>query len=293
MIFGELNSIITIAERFFRLWKRQKTKAVTSVARRFVELFEAHGVHRNQIPRFFGHDITLVDLADDAALLLKLTEPVLDAACSLFAVRRGWLDGTGEQPYVRHDFYKSPQDFGRFIEGLRSANPDAQIDGYVIVPEDIASEDQAALVLEETIGSIGDTPIYRYHVCDDWVFSYWKSRAYLTACVAIAWKRDVFIKGKFAVRRDVSTLTGNQCLVGPILTRLALEGRRWYAEDLALLPEKYLEGLDPEQNEFGLISALRLWLQLDNEGWMDTGLGKNVRPAFEAELAKCDSIGHN
>jgi hypothetical protein len=114
----------------------------------------------------------------------------------------------------------------------------------------------------------------------------------LTACVSIAWKKSVFIKGRYAGQRELSILTGKQTLPGPIVSRLASSGRRWYAEDLALLPEQYLQTLNPEQNSFGVISALRLWLHLDDNGWMDTGLGKEVRSAFEAELEKYEPIEH-
>jgi hypothetical protein len=290
MIFSEVNSVIAILERVTNAWKKRKTRTATSVPHRFVELFEAHGVHRNQIPRFFGHDVTLSDLADDTSLLKKLTEPILEAACSLFAVRREWIDGAGEYPYARHDFYKSPQNFGQFIDELKTANSNSQLSGYLIVPEDVKPEDQAALILEEVIGAVGDTAIYRYHVCDDWVFSYWKSRAFLTACVAVAWKKNVLVKGRFASRHELSTLTGTQVLPGPVLGQVVLRGRRWYAEDLALLPDQYLKGVYPEQNGFGVSSALRLWLQLEGEGWMDTGLQKEVRPAFEAELAKYGAL---
>lgn len=284
MLFGEINSVITILDRVTSFWKKRNTRAVTSIPRRFVELFESHGVRRNQISRFFGHDLTLSDLADDSSLLVKLTEPVLDAACALFGVRREWLDGEGKESYTRHDFYKSPQEFQRFIEELKAARPQAQLTGYLVAPKKPAPGDQAFLILAEPIAALGDEMIYRYHVCDTWVFGYWKSRAYLTACVAIAWKNHVHVVGRYADRRELSVLTGSENLPGTVLKRLASRGPRWYAEDIALRPDLYLRGLDPEIDGFGLASALRLWLQLDGEGWMDTGIQPMVRPAFEAEL---------
>lgn len=290
MIFGEVNSVLTILEKITNLWKKRKTETVTSVSSRFIELFEAHGVKRNQIPRFFGHDITLNDLTDDLKLLVKLTEPTLDAACSLFAVRREWLDGTGEEPYVRHDFYKSPKNFEQFIDELKKSTQHVELGGYLVVPEDFTHIEQSALILEEAIGTIGNDVIYRYHCCDDWVFAYWKSRAYLTACVAIAWKKDVFIKGRYASRRELYLLTSKQILPGRTIRLVASRARRWYAEDLALQPDQYLRGIDAEQNAFGAISGLRLWLQLEEEGWMDTGLQKDVRSTFEAALSKYESI---
>jgi hypothetical protein len=289
-MFGELNSAIAIFERVSTALKKRKAKPVTSVSQRFVELFEAHGVRRNQIPRVFGHNLALSDLVDDTGLLAKLTEPVLDAACSLFGIRREWFDGAGEEPYARHDFYKSQQDFQRFIERLKAENPDAELTGYLVVAEETAPQDPAFLILAEAIATPGDTTIYRYHVCDTWIFGYWKSRAYLTACVAIAWKNKVHVTGRYADRRELSILADSANLPGPVLERLASTGRRWYAEDLALRPDLYLRGVDPEIEGYGVSSALHMWLQLDDEGWMDTGLKQKVRPAFEAELGTCRAI---
>lgn len=290
MTVGEINIAITLLGRFGGMLstalKRRKAKLVMSVAQRFVHLFEAHGVRRNQIPRVLSYNLALGDLVDDMSLLAKLTEPVLDAACSLFGVRREWLDGAGQEPYVRNAFYKHPKDFQCFIEELRSARPDAELTGYLILPEDPAPGDEAFLILAEAITSLGDATVYRYHVCDTWIYNYWRSRAYLTACVAIAWKNDVYITGRYANKRELSILTGSENLPGPVLDRLATGGQSWYAEDLALHPDLYLQGVDPETDSFGLTSALRLWLNLDEDGWMDIGINsqETVRPAFEAKL---------
>jgi hypothetical protein len=43
-----------------------------SVVSRFVRLFETHGVHRNQIPRFLGVGLSVRDVQDDASLIDKL-----------------------------------------------------------------------------------------------------------------------------------------------------------------------------------------------------------------------------
>jgi len=290
MVFGEINSMIAVIERGVNVFKRWKTRPVTTVSQRFVELFEAHGVRRNQIPRVFGHDLALSDLVDNASLFAKLTEPVLDSACTLFGVRREWLDTAEEEPYAPHSFYKYPSDFQCFIEKLKDAHPETQLSGYLVVADKAVPQDQAFLILAEPIALLGDTTIYRYHVCDTWIFGYWKSRAYLAACVAIAWKHGVHITGRCADRRAMSILADSRHLPGLVLEQLASSGRRWYAEDLLLQPDVYLRGVDPETDDFGVASALSLWLQLDDEGWMDTGLRKNVRSAFESALKAYQAI---
>ena len=85
-----LKALDQLAKRY-RAWRNPP------VASRFIRLFESHGIHRNQISRFIGHDLTLKDVQDDASLLAKIDEPLLEAVCERFAVRREWLDGAEPQ----------------------------------------------------------------------------------------------------------------------------------------------------------------------------------------------------
>src|SRR5690606_7370308 len=102
-----------------KLWEKLKgAKPSSSVASRFIQVFEEHGVHRNQIPRFFGHGLALADLQDEQTLLSKLTEEMLDAACERFTIRREWLDGASDQIHPTHDFYKMPGQFAVFVDEL-------------------------------------------------------------------------------------------------------------------------------------------------------------------------------
>ena len=65
-------------------------------------------------------------------------------------------------------------------------------------------------------------------------------------------------------------------------------GKLWYPEDMALKPEDYLSGVDPELNGFGVESALKLWLKLEEYEYMDTGLSmyprESIRASFEQAL---------
>lgn len=114
MVFSEINSALSLwgkLKELYRSWKHPKAPPAESVTARFVRLFETHGVHRNQIPRFFGHNLTLKDVQDDASLIAKLDEEMLADACTRFAVRREWLDGSEKKVHPEHDFYKHPEEF--------------------------------------------------------------------------------------------------------------------------------------------------------------------------------------
>jgi hypothetical protein len=287
-VFDQIEAFFALTDRIKR-WRRSKTALTDeSVASRFIRLFESHGVHRNQIPRFFDHGLRLADVKDASVLLPRLDEPMLDDACRLFAVRREWLDGAEKRIYPCHDFYKRPDQFASFVDGIASENPQGDIDGLLIVPEPPGHEPEALLIIEESVGFVGDKAIRRFHLCNNWSFAYWKARAYLTACVAIAWKRDIHIRGIYSPAKELSKIVEGESLLGWQGEGLqAIHGKRWDAEDMALKPEVYLRGIDPERQRYGLRAALELWLDLDGQGLMDTGLDvSGVRERFIAERKK-------
>jgi hypothetical protein len=288
-MFSEIESFFNLIGKAFRLFSK-KPKQPESVATRFVRLFELHGVHRNQIPRFFGHGITVADIKDDDTLLPKLTEEILDAAVELFAVRREWLDGTETKIYPLHDFYKKPEAFGPFLDEIKSKNPDDQLNGVVYAPKEKSLNGEALIILEEFIGSIGNKPISRFHLCNNWYFDYWKSRAYLTACIAIAWRKDVYLRGDIAPAKEIAKFAyGEAFLELDEFGSLRLGRGKWYPEDMLLDPEAYLDGIDPELDNFGIRAGLAHWLELDKEGYMkiDLSASQDARNRFQQVLDNC------
>jgi hypothetical protein len=285
-VIDQLVAAVDLFDRMKDRYRKWKNPPQESVPSRFVRLFEAHGVHRNQIPRFFGHGIKLSDLHSDDSLLLKLDESMLEDACERFAVRRTWLDGADPQVYPHHDFYKYPSDFARFITNLRADNPDGELSGILVSPSQQALNGQAVLVLQEYIGELGEKPIYRNHLCTGWVFEYWKSRAYLTTCISLAWKEGIYTHGRVATPETISGYADGYLLLDTEeFDRLDRSG--WHPEDMALDPAVFLDELDFEKDNYGVRAGLKLWLDLQQEGFMDLGQqSSDARLKFEAELEK-------
>ena len=82
----------------FSLWDRFKNRlipspVVTNTAQRFIRLFEAHGISRAQIPRFFGHNLTIHQVEDETELSKILDTNLLEAVATLFGIRLEWLEG--------------------------------------------------------------------------------------------------------------------------------------------------------------------------------------------------------
>lgn len=265
-----------------RSFKARKAADQQVVARRFVQLFEMHGVSRNQIPRFFDNSLTLATVQDDAKLLEFLTSERLESAAKLFDVRLDWLEGATDEIYKdKGDFYKHPANLAKFVDELLARSDDVY--GLLLVGDinrkgkDTACD--AFLVIAEGVGYLGDKTIYRYHVCDAWVFSYWKCRAYLTACIAIAWKKGLYIHGKYVSAKALEGVEEKTTL--PVLE--TIQGERWDPEYMAIDPELFLDGL--AEGEVGKVAALELWLELDAKGWMNYGFGTH-REKFEEAMSK-------
>lgn len=140
------------------------------------------------------------------------------------------------------------------------------------------------LVLEESIGFVGDKAIHRFHLCELHSFSYWKTRAYLTACIAYAWERDFYIHGGQLETKQIYPLLEGEAFieVSEFGGGIARQGRRWDPEYMALDPEVYLRDIDEGQT--GKVLALEKWLELESEGCMRCGLGDPRRAAFEQKL---------
>lgn len=257
-------------------FKKSKTPlAIDSpeaVAERFVNLFEAHGVHRNQILQFFDKNLTLKSLSSSHALSEVLTEDMLEKACSIFNVRREWLDGVDGYIYETLNFYKNPQKFENFLIKLIDDSGVGSLGGILVTPNnpDITEYPVSMLVIAQKIKNIGNKEIYRHYICDFWPHTYWKSRVYLTACIAIAWKYNICIFGKEIDGSRIHLYQDEEIFLPKNIYEF--DGCQQYCEDMALFPEKLLEEVDPEKNNFGHISAIELWLKLSHEGYMDIGM---------------------
>ena len=280
--FKKLNSLIR------SLLKRKDSLNSETVSARFVRLFESHGVHRNQIPRFFGHDLLVADIKDDDALLPKLTDDMLDDVCELFAVKREWLDCAQSTVYEVHDFYRHVDEFSNLLDRLEANNPDGSIDGRLYAPLEKCNDAGALIVLDETIGFVGDKSISRYHLCGNWRFDYWKSRVYLAACVGIAWKRNIYIDGVKLSMGAISQYEFGEKLLGECGEGLVvMRGERWHPEDMLDTPDVFLHGIEPEDNNHGVKCGLERWLELCSQGYMDAGNDvAKAKSSFELALSR-------
>jgi hypothetical protein len=289
--------ISTSVKKLLDLLKRKPTndkQNVGVVASRFIQLFEKHGVHRNQIPQFFGYGLELPDFADHEKLLAKLTPTTLQAACELFAVRLKWLLGVDDIIYETHDFYKQPEAYAEFIAQLTTDN-EHRILAKLVLSSDSSREEDALLVLEEEIDFMNNESGFRYHLCDGWVNKYWKCKPCLTACIAMTLKQNVHIRG-WKTSSKIEAFCQGKGFINDLyelppafeydwLLRRSIKD--WHPDNWIYDPVDFLEGIDAEINNFGKTSAIREWLKYFDKGYMETGYPReNARAKFALELEK-------
>ncbi|WP_031435057.1 hypothetical protein [Methylomarinum vadi] len=226
-MFGlsDINAVLSIWDRIKKgTADDQAIQASDTVASRFVRLFEKHDIHRNQIPRFFGHGLTLDSVSSNEKLIAQLSPEILHAAAELFAIRLEWLEGADDQLYDTQNFYKYPEGYGEFLKELKSKG-DHRLMIKLVLTDYGYRDENALLVIEEEIANLGDETIVRYYLCSGWSHKYYKCRADLAACIAMTlnqqggirstWKQgpiNTFCEGKgfisdlyslpYACRRD-------------------------------------------------------------------------------------------
>jgi len=287
-MLDQIDTALSILEKLKNLFSSDRqTEAVDSTASRFIRLFKKHGVHQNQIPHFFGHGLTLADVASNKKLLSKLTHEMLQSACKLFAVRLEWLQGVDETIYETHDFYKHPEQYAWFLAQLIADGEHRTIAKLVLSTDPSRGED-ALLILEEQIDTIENEPVIRYHLCSNWDSKYWKSRADLTACIAMTLNQHVYIK-EWRTRSKIQTFCAGEGFITDLYDLpLAFErDQPWHPDNWIYDPIAFLEGVDEEENNFGITSALERWLYYFDKGYMETGYHRESAHAdFTAALEK-------
>lgn len=249
-------------------------KSPLLVAQRFIHLFESHGVNRTQIHLFYGSELNLSDFLTDESLFKVLTDEHLSAAADLFAINLQWLYGDDVSIYQTHCFYKAPTNFQEFINTLSLGDYNSRIQ----VLKSDAGEIDTLLVISEVIilteaqsKVLGDKILYRHHISDEWSFNYWKCRAYLTSCIAIASRSKLQVFGETVPAMLISNFEKGKSFL-PINTEFGTikrYGMGWQPEDLIYKPDFYTNGVD--EGYLGKIGSLALWLELCEKGYMDTG----------------------
>lgn len=319
-IVGVLFTVFGTLIAFYSVWKSRKNTTVVhkndSITSRFIALFESHGVHRNQIPDFFGHGITLHECADETELLNKLDSQCLNDAAELFGVNLEWLQGASTEIYDIPSFYKDNNACDVYLANLKNTHSKDNFSAYVLRAKkkkkhlltifldliayvlsyktDIHNRDRdnAVFLITEVIGHINEREIYRYHLAGKIQNNYWKARAYFAVSCALLIKHGFQPIGQTVNEQWLISLNEGKTLIEYDFTEgwqhfILPNSRVWYVDEFLECPEKYLAGVDPERDNFGHISALQMWLEFKHFMKADGRMSyEESVAAFENKLKK-------
>ena len=276
---SEINAFFSLKDRF---WKTSPAvPEASNTAARFIRLFEAHGVARAQIPRFFGHGLTLFQVENESELLKALNQYILQDAAELFGVKLEWLEGATDELYELNHFYKAPQGFGVWLDQRLAKAVNQDVDGWLLTTHVNSDQYDALILMREVIGELSNQPIYRYHFCEQWIYSYWKCRADIAACMAQSWKRNCYIYGRELTPSIFEKITSLTTVPNSDLEHTSIRGKHFHPENLATEPQDFVKGL--AEGEFGKSAALSRWLELHERELMDAGFG-DCGPKFQKLL---------
>lgn len=286
-MLGEFLTLTKLAETAFkwmsglyRIIRPVKPERSPTVTSRFVALFEMHGVHKNQIPSFFRNGITLADIANEEKLLDKLTDTVIDAASSLFGTRKEWLLCVDDNLFDTQHFYKQLEKAKAFVNSLAAEHEWVRATLMLDANHGIGTSD--VLVFHVPIGEVDGLVIYRNIVIDEYSHRYWKSMAYLVAVVAMADKAGIYVDGYLVELKHYTGLVNREVTFNKSMVP---SGSVYFnPEDLANDPNFYTQWIDPESNNFGMKSALALFLKFANDGYMATSEGEPPIELFKEKL---------
>tara|TARA_R110002049_G_scaffold29552_12_gene100431 strand:- start:1963 stop:2841 length:879 start_codon:yes stop_codon:yes gene_type:complete len=290
-VISDIKAFIELVEKY----KQPKRQEEENVATRFIKLFEKHGIYRNQIPRYFDHGLSLDDVSSTDKLLTKLNHETLKAAAKLFSIRIEWLEGADDELYELHDFYKHPEDYRAFLEQLVIVNNKSyRLRVKLIISSKFTHNEDALLILEEPIADLGENQIVRYHLCGGWNYEYFKCRADIAACIGISDQLKVNIPRVLNVNEYIGNYCEGRGFI-PDLYDFPLAYKRnhffkktynlFHLDELLSDPRIFVD--DVRDGLWGKTSALELWLNYYDQGFMDTKyISREVFSKYLEELQK-------
>lgn len=227
---------------------------IYEVVRRFIKVYEEHGILQSQIPGFvdkkFG--LQLKDFKDQESVLQILNDELINWTCKKFGVQRDWIDGTSEYIYNRKNYYKKIHSFIDDLYNLIKNGNDIDIYAFKfgdLVPDDTEDENEQEVVLlmRYSIGQLNSKIVYKYiPISTLWNWGYWRSRYQLKAIFYICEKLNVFLHG-YDLREKNNIASGE--VFPEKIVRSILNSITWYPEDYIELPSQSIQAKEVEETK--------------------------------------------
>lgn len=264
------------------LWRRFRSKPdpVTIVARRFLQVYQDHGVAISQIPRLVSQ-LSLEQIRNPESLLPALTPEILQQTADLFRIQWKWLDGTTKTIYDRRYCYKDPWAFFEDLKTLKIDEFDFPLVAFCSSGklDSTNHRDQpVVLVLREKCAQLDDQTIYRYHIQDEFYWGYWKTRIQLKAMIRVWYRKFQIPVPIYRVEPKIlEEIKTGRVVPHPFYRNRRLKGAD--LEDYSLLPSESRQSKDAEEMGmvFEYIEAYKL---------KDVGKNEARNPKTSGQTAK-------
>lgn len=241
--FGPVGLDLSKLRNYLSFKKEANHDITFLIAKRFIKIFNYHGVATQQIPRLMPQ-IKLEHLKDlPESLIPALTEDVIIKTVELFKIRRSWLEGLGSRIYEPNFYYKRPMYFFRDVAATDLNSEETfwpiiafcQTDNFDCHKN---KKQNIILVFLEKIADLNGNDIYRYVISDSWDWTYLKSRIQLKAMVRVLH----IMKGVIIPLLKVDTGIFDKIRKGLLVPNIDLfntmELDNYSLEDFSLYPEE-------------------------------------------------------
>lgn len=216
----------------------EEISPVMKLAERFLGVFEAHGIHLNEIPRCIPENfgISLVELANKDKLIEKLTPNLIDWMCSTFSIRRDWLEANGSYIYDTENYYKNEYSLLRLLKNLKEEHYDSfKVIAFKSVKElDCNGERPQGvnLLLVVPAFKVDDRLIVKYiPTSTQWDWGYWRSRYQFKGITRVCHKKlGITFKGYDLAPEKMDFLSSGMAIPKSIIDEIPM-GYTWYPDD--------------------------------------------------------------
>jgi transcriptional regulator with XRE-family HTH domain len=220
---------------------------------RFRELFQAHGVQLNQIPRVLPVEfrLTVAEVQNDNTLLSRSDWPnILTWAADFLGVRLAWLEGEDDRIYQPIHGYKEGIHVLRRVLDLLASHP--RVGAYAFRSHELTDQgpenSDVSLLFMAEIGRINERPIFRYIPVTEWRWDYWRSREEFKLVVYALTQLGIPPGGWNLNPADLLSLASGYAFPEPLLHKT----RRLFGVSYSWFPDAYVPPnatRDPQEAE--------------------------------------------
>ncbi len=211
---------------------------VFKLADRFIEIFESHGIHPNEIPRCVPeeYEISLKDLSNQEYLIAKLTPSLIDWVCSTFNIRREWLEVDDNYIYQTKNYYKNEHSLLRMLKSLKEEYfDDLRVIAYKDVKELNCSGERPQkinLLIVVPVLKIDGKVIQKYiPTSTHWDWGYWRSRYQFKGITRTCYKKLSLTFDGYDLDSDTMALLSAGKVFPKNIIDNIFTGYTWYPDD--------------------------------------------------------------